>query len=256
MKTKKLGRTILLALLLAVLTTGTVFAAEDVTGYITELNSVDGTITIDVDGDLLTPDDVYTVLVGDNFNFDNHLVGDLITVQGTVGEDDVILMTELKIMERVKDQTKLQDGEGDAFYCGTDLTQVHPVVENITERYGEDIMTTFCSDDGDQMGLGKIMLILQTAESTDLSIEDILAGGFEGVTSWGQIWQEADFQGKPDKGTPPGQIQDNQSGEDTEETDTKGKKNNDGEESSECEDGEFLCNVSEWFKSQSKKGNK
>ena len=42
---------------------------------------------------------------------------------------------------------------------------------------------------------------------------------------WGTIWE----QGKPDKGTPPGQIQDKQGEEDTEEPDTKGKKNKDGE---------------------------
>ena len=61
MNAKKMGRTILLALLLTVLTTGAALASEgdqiEVTGYIMTLNT-DGTITIDVDGDKETPDDV------------------------------------------------------------------------------------------------------------------------------------------------------------------------------------------------------
>ncbi len=80
-----MGRTILLAIILAALTTSMAFAAEgdqiDVTGYIMELNPGDGTIIIDVDGDGTTSDDVYIILVGDNFDFDKHLVDDLITVQ-------------------------------------------------------------------------------------------------------------------------------------------------------------------------------
>lgn len=227
MKAKKLGRTILLAILLAILTTGAAFAAEgdqiDVTGYITELNPVDGTITIDVDGDPLTLDDIYIVLVGDNFNFDNHIVGDLITIQGTVGEDDVVILAELKIMDRVKDQIKLQDGQLDSYYCAAE-DQFHPVAAKIAETYGVDysvIEGYLCGEPS--LPLGQIMLALQTAALQDgVDFTDYL-DGFEN-SSWGQIWQDLGFQGKPDHGTPPGQIQDKQGEEDTEETDTKGDR--------------------------------
>ena len=258
MKTKKLGRTISLAILLAVLTTGAAFASEgdqiDVTGYITELNPVDSTITVDVDGDPLTLEDVYIVLVGDNFNFDNHLLGDLITIQGTVDEDDVIVLTELKIMERVKDQTKLQDGELESYYCTTE-DQFHPVAAKIADTYGVDysvIEGYLCGEPS--VPLGQIMLALQTAALSDGDYTEYL-NGFDKI-SWGQIWQNLGEKGKPDHGTPPGQIQDKQGIEDTEETDTKGKKNKDGEELLECEEGEFLCGAVEWFQSQSQKGKK
>lgn len=254
MKAKKLGRTILMALLLAILTTGAALAAEgdqvDLTGYITELNTADGTITIDVDGDPLTSEDVYIVLVGDNFVFDNHLVGDLITVQGTVGEDDVIVVAELKIMERVKDQTKLQEGELDSYYCANDDV-FHPVAAKIADTYGADysvIEGYLCGDPS--VPLGQIMLALQTAKVTG-EVFTIYLNSDEPI-KWGTIWE----QGKPDKGTPPGQIQDKQGEEDTEETGTKGKMNKDSEEMLKCEEGEFFCNVSEWFQTQSQKGKK
>ena len=257
MKTKKMSRTILLAIILAAFSTSMAIAAEgdqiDVTGYIMELNSVDGTITIDVDGDPLTLEDVYIIQVGDNFDFENHLVGDLITVQGTVGEDDVILLTELKIMDRVKDQTKLQDGELESYYCTT-ADQFHPVAAKIADTYGVDysvIEGYLCGEPS--VPLGQIMLALQTAALQEgVAFTDYL-DGFEN-SSWGQIWQEMDLQGKPDKGTAPGEIQDKQGEGNTEDTDTKGKKNKDGEELLECEEGDFICEAYGWFQSQ--KGKK
>ena len=259
-KTRKatLGITLIITLLLAVMTTGIAFAAEgdifDETGYITELNPGDGTITIDVDGVKETLEDVYIVLVGDNFNFGNHLVGDLITVQGTFGEDDVVLLTELKIMERVKDQLKLQEGELDSYYCEND-DQDHPVAAKVADTYGVDytvIEGYLCGEPS--VPLGQIMLALSLGEDYAEYLD-----GFENI-SWGQIWQELDpeSQGKPNKGTPPGQIQDKQGQGDSEETESQGKKNKDSEELLECENGEFLCNVSEWFQSQSnsQKGKK
>ncbi len=263
MKAKKLGRTILLALLLAVLTTGAALAAEgdqiELTGYITELNPIDGTITVDVDGDLLTTEDVSIILVGDKFIFDNHDVGDLITVQGTVGVDDVVLLTELKIMARVKDQIKSQDGELDSYYCTNDDVY-HPVAAKVAATYGVDygvIEDYLCGEPS--VPLGQIMLAIQTAAASgDVTGYTEYLDGFENI-SWGQIWQELEVQGKPDHGkeTPPGQIQDKQGEGDSEEPDANGKMNKDGEGSMECEEGEFLCNVSEWFQSQSsQKGKK
>ncbi|NQS91114.1 MAG: hypothetical protein HQ574_01780 [Chloroflexi bacterium] len=261
MKTNKkftLGMALIITLSMAVMTTGMAFAAEgdliDVTGYIMPpYPGVDGTITIDVDGDDLTSDDVYTVPVGDNFNFDKYLEGDLITVQGTEDAEGNVLFpdTEIKILERVRDQ--LQDGEGDAFFCENDPENVHPVVASIADKYGLENIMEFCEEEDSNIGLGKIMLILQTAELTGDTIEDILDGGFEGITSWGQIWE----QGKPDKGTPPRQIKDNQGEEDTEDTeatDTKGNKNKDSDQLMECAEGEFLCEVYEFFQPQ--KGKK
>ncbi len=71
-----------------------------------------------------------------------------------------------------------------------------------------------------------------------------------------QIWQELGVQGKPDHGTPPGQIQDKQGEGDSEETESQGKKNKDSEELLECEESGVICEVYEWFQSQSQKKGK
>ncbi|NOQ39616.1 MAG: hypothetical protein GQ562_04795, partial [Anaerolineales bacterium] len=124
MKAKRkltLSITLVAALLMALLTAGTVLAAEGdeitIAGTVIEINEEEGTLLIDVDGDETTLEDQYTVYVGDNFKFDSIDVGDIIEVTGTEGEEGTIILSELKIQERIKDQVKLQDGEGDAYFC-------------------------------------------------------------------------------------------------------------------------------------------
>jgi hypothetical protein len=63
---------------------------------------------------------------------------------------------------------------------------------------------------------------------------------------WGQIWQEFDVKGKPDKGISPGEIKDQDKGEDGEGKDGEG---NDGE----CGEG-LLCGLYNWIQNQ--KGGK
>jgi len=256
-KTNKMSRTILIAIILAALTTSMAVAAEgdqiDVTGYIMELNPGDSTITIDVDGDGSTSDDVYIILVGDNFDFDKHLVGDIITVQGTVSEDDVVILTELKIMERARDRVKLQDGELESNYCTSE--EQHPVAAKVADSYGVDysvIEGYLCGEN--PVPLGQIMLAMQTSALTGGDYTEYL-DGFDGI-SWGLIWQEAGLQGKPDHGTPPGQLKKQDGEGDPEKKVPPGQQKKEGDGSLECEEGEILCEAYEWLQTKSKKGKK
>ena len=248
MKAKRkltLSITLVAALLMALLTAGTVLAAEGdevtIAGTVIGIDEEEGTLLIDVDGDELTIEDQFTVYVGANFKFDSVAVGDLIEVTGTEGEDGSITVTELKIQERIKDQVKLQECEGeecDPYFCAVDTEKVHPVAEKIALTYDvpyETIMGLLCEEN--PVSLGQIMLALQTAALTGEDFTTYLTGVDE--FHWGQIWQEFDVKGKPDKGIPPGQIQDG----DGEGNEDQGQKNKDGEE--EC-DGVF-CEVYKWL---------
>ena len=254
MKTKKMGRTILIALFLAVLTTGAAFASEGdevgIVGIVKAVHPEDFTLEIEVDNEG-TPE-VYLVQVGQNFDFESIVLGDLIEVNGTLNEDGALVLTELKIQERARDQVKLQDGELESYYC-TAEDQFHPVAAKVADTYGVDysvIEGYLCGEN--PVPLGQIMLAMQTAALSGGDYTEYL-DGFENI-SWGQIWQDLGVQGKPDHGTPPGQVQDKQGEEDGEEGETKGKKNKDGESLLECEEGELLCETYGWFQAQ--KGKK
>ncbi len=239
--------TLVAALLMALLTAGTVLAAEGdevtIAGTVIEINEEEGTLLIDVDGDKNTTEDQFIVYVGANFKFDSTAVGDLIEVTGIEGEDGSITLSELKIQERIKDQVKLQDGEGDAYFCAADTEKVHPIAEKVALTYGvpyETILGLLCAEN--PVSLGQIMLALQTAALTGEDFTTYLAGDMDEF-HWGQIWQEFDIKGKPDKGIPPGEIQKGEKSEEGEGNDDQGQKNKDGEE--EC-DGMF-CEVYKWL---------
>ncbi len=247
---RKLAISITLAatMLMALLTAGTVLAAEGdevtIAGTVIGINEEEGTLLIDVDGDEITLEDQFTVYVGANFKFDFIAVGDLIEVTGIEGEDGSITITELKIQERKKDQIKTQDGEGDAYFCAIDTEKVHPVAEKIALTYGvpsETIMVLLCAEN--PVSLGQIMLALQTAALTGEDFTTYLTGDMDEF-HWGQIWQEFGVTGKPDKGIPPGEIQKGEKSEEGEGNDEQGQKNKDGEEE-ECD--EVICEVYKWL---------
>ncbi len=241
--------TLLAALLMAVLTTGSALASEgteiEFVGTVVGINLEDGTLEIKVK---VEPDiiEIFTVQVGENFNFETIGLGDTLEVKGTLGADGILVCTELKIQERARDKVQLQDGEGDASFC-VSQDKFHPVAEKISETYGvpyKTILGYLCGENS--VGLGQIILALQTAELIGGSFEDFLNGGFENI-SWGQIWQENDLIGKPDKGVPPGQIKKQDGEGDPEEKIPPGQEKKQG-------DGIGLDNLFEdllpknWFK--------
>jgi hypothetical protein len=230
MKIQKLGRTILLSMLLALLTTGAAFASEgdpvEIVGTVIAIYPDDFTLEIEVDTDGLI--EVFLVHVGQNFDFDTVDLGDLIEVKGTTNEDGSLVLTELKIQERARDRVKLQEGELESYFC-TNEDQVHPVADKIAVTYGLDysvIEGYLCGEP--PVPLGQIILALQTAELTGGDYTEYL-DGFEGI-SWGQVWQDLGLQGKPDHGTPPGQIKQQDGEGDPEEQIPPGQQKKEGED--------------------------
>ncbi len=81
--------TLIAALLMAVLTTGSTLAQESteiINGIVVTINA-DGSIVIDTDGDLKTTDDQVTVFIGENSKFPTVAEGDSINATGTRGDD-------------------------------------------------------------------------------------------------------------------------------------------------------------------------
>lgn len=206
MKAKKILSTLLAALLLAVLTAGAALASEgneiEVVGTIVGIYPDEFRFEIEVDNDGVL--EILNVQVGQNFNFDSLVLGDTIELKGTLNEDGTLVLTELKIRDRIRDRIKTQEGELVSYYC-TAEDQVHPVAMKAADTYGvayEDLLSYLCGES--PVPLGQILLALQTAALTGGDYTEYL-DGFEEI-HWGQIWQDLGLQGKPDHGTAPGQI--------------------------------------------------
>ena len=258
---------LVLVLAAALLITGAAAAQEaefELEGTVTAIDPDSSTLEVEVENDL-GEIETYTVQVGLNFDFESIAIGDLIELKGTTDPDGNLVVSELKIQERARDQEQEMDGESDGNFC-TDGEKSHPVAESMAETYGvsyEEIIGWFCNQDGENRnGLGQIMLALQTAELTGESVEAYLGAREEGM-GWGQIWQEVgEKPGKPDKQDPPGQAkkEDKQGEEESElppgqekKEDNQGKP--DGElppglqnQQSECPAGEDFeeCEESKW----------
>jgi len=258
MKAKRkltLSITLVAALLMALLTAGTALAGPgseeviDVVGTVLGWNEVDFTIDLEVEIISEPPVDpplteILTILVGEDFDFMTIAVGDILEVSGGMNDEDILVVTDVKIQERIRDRIRTQECEGeecDPYFCAVDTDKVHPVAEKIALTYGvpyETILGLLCEGD---VSLGQIMLALQTAALAGEEVDFMLyLTGDMDEFHWGQIWNEMDdITGKPGKGVAPGQIQDG----DGEGNDEQGQKNKDGEE--EC-DGVF-CEVYKWL---------
>lgn len=247
MKTHKrttLSIALILTLLAALLTTGMAFASEDnevaVVGTVVGIYPEEFYFEVEVDNDGVL--EILTVQVGQYFNFDSLVVGDVIELTGILTGDGSLVVSELKIQERLRDQIKTQDGELESYYCTTD--EFHPVAYKTAETYGIDysvIEGYLCGEN--PVPLGQILLALQTAALTGGDYTAYL-DGFEQI-SWGQLWQDFDQQGKPDHGTAPGQIQ-QQDGENDPE-DFQGNGQHNGGQPEEEEDLLFDWLPQGWF---------
>jgi hypothetical protein len=227
MKISKLGRTLLITLVIAMFTTGAAFASEgeevEVIGTVIGIFAEDLYLLVEVED---TGEELF-VYVGQNFDFDAIAMGDVIELSGIVNDEGALEVSELKIQERARDQVKLQDGELDSYYCANE-DQVHPVAVKIAGTYGVDysvIEDYLCGEPS--IPLGQIMLAMQTAALGGGDYTEYL-DGFENI-GWGQIWQDLEFQGKPDHGTPPGQIQAQDGENDPEGGDPQGQMKKNGE---------------------------
>jgi len=206
MKRYTFSITLILSILLALMTVGTAFASEEneieMEGLIIAIypDEFKFEVTVDNEGIL----EIFTVQVGQNFDFDGIELGDLIEVNGTITEDGTVVITELKIQEQARDRVKEQEGELESNYC-TDDSDSHPQAENISLTYGVDysvIKGYLCGEN--PVPLGKIKLAMQMADLTGGDYTDFL-DGVEGI-NWGKIRQDLELNGKSSHGDPFGQT--------------------------------------------------
>lgn len=213
------GITGVLVLIAALLVTGAAAAQEEdieLMGTVTALNPEEGTFEIEVENDT-SELELITVLVPEDFNFDTLEAGDIIEVEGLFNQDGDLVLIDYSIEERsddLDDEDDQEEEDEENYFC-TSTEDQHPVAASMAETYGvsyEEIMAWFCGVEGEEgqegtesVGLGQIMLALQTAEVTGESADTYLQSRKEGQ-GWGEIWQDADLIGKPDKKDPPGKI--------------------------------------------------
>jgi hypothetical protein len=204
MKRKTIGITLILSILLALMTAGTVFASEEnqieLEGIITAIypDEFKFEVTVDNEGIL----EIFTVKVGQNFNFDGIELGDLIEVKGTLDADGNVILSELKIKERARDRD--QEQEGESHFCSGDGV-LHPQVAYMSAAYGVDYSILegyLCGEN--PIPIGQIKLAMKIAALLGGDYTDFL-DGFEGI-SWGKLRQDLDLNGKSSHGNPYGQT--------------------------------------------------
>jgi len=213
-------------------------------GTVVAIDDEAGTLEVEVlteSGEIV----LYTIQMPEGFDFSTITEGDTVDVASLLSEEGTGLISD-------------PEEETGGFYCeNQDAT--HPTGSALSETYGvtyEEVMDWFCGsaaaadeggDEGEaggegeegqegedasehKIGFGQIMLALQTAESSDESVDELLARRAAGE-GWGQIWNDLDDQG--DQGDDTGETGD---GEDTpedsesgdEESDDKGKPDHAG----------------------------
>lgn len=217
---KRKGLTLIIAIIFALVTTGMAYASEgDEFEFEGTVISVDlDLFLIEVQVDNAGVLETYFVQVGENYDLESLVVGELIEVKGTINEEGVLVMTELKIQDREQEREQEQEGQVQSYFC-TNEGASHPLGLKVSTTYGVDysiIEGYMCGEN--HVPIGQIKLAVQTAALAGTDYLEYL-DGFEGI-SWGKLWQELELKGNPEKGIPFGQLK-KQDGGETAGTDTK-----------------------------------
>lgn len=212
---KKISIILLIMFLLTLFFPGVVFAEKKspiLKGEVISINENEGTVTISTD-----EGNTVVVHVPPNFNFDNISPGSQVHVKIQQSQNGLVVADWIKEVNKDDDGLEIEgDGEeseekeglGSKFnssYCSGEKEDDHPFAAAIAETYGtsvSDVMGYFCNG----YGFGEIMLALQTHQINNEDISSMLDLRKSGY-GWGQIWQEMDMIGNPDKAkSPPGQL--------------------------------------------------
>ncbi len=165
-------------------------------------------VEVEKDGETVT----YTVYVSDDSCLESLSAGDLVEIEGVLDEDGSVDASKVKLKDADDDEG--EDGEAakdcKAGFC-RDFESFHPVAAGLAMRYDlpyEGVMGWFCEG---RMGMGQIMLALQTArmqaaddieeDAEDAEEEeelgqalfryaDSLLARRRAGEGWGQIWQD------------------------------------------------------------------
>lgn len=208
---KKWSIALNLALVAAMLLTPIAFADEEepveieFTGRVTAIDTLGGTLTVETDDA-----EVFIVLPPEGFDLSLVALGDLYEVEGTLGEDGIVLASKLKFEDDDADEAESeeqdeedQEDKGLSFFCRPEAQKDHPFAAALAETYGtetSEIMGWFC--DGGH-GFGQIMLALQTASRMGVDAGELLTRRSAG-DGWGKIWVEMGLIGKDREAHPPG----------------------------------------------------
>ena len=204
---KKILSTMLLALMIAVLSTGSASAQKGKVNIKGEVVSVAAdTLTVQSN-----KGQTYVVTVPAGFDTSAVQVGASVLVKGQSAEGDTIIADSIKLVGRGSNNNAKDKPEGfkenSAFCAEGKQEKPHPLAPNLAERYGvtqEWVMERFCEG----YSIGAIMLAIRTSqmEGMTASPDDLLADRAAG-NGWGLIWRELGLIGSEKNGqSPPGWL--------------------------------------------------
>ena len=199
---KKTLTSLLLVLLIALMTVGSVSAQKNKTNLKGEVISFDGSILI-VESN---KGEMVEIVIPEGFEIPELVPGDSVLVKAEAGEGGEWIAVSVKLLSHQNTEKKHETYEyrfTNAYCVDGKKETNHPLAAKIAERYGideETMMTYYCQG----YSIGEIMLALKTSqmEGVEVSFEDILAG-LDGPDAWGQIWQDMGLIGWEKNGTPP-----------------------------------------------------
>lgn len=203
---KKTLTSLLLVLLIALMTIGSVSAQKNKINLKGEVISFDGSLLI-VESN---KGETVEIVIPEGFEMPELVPGDSVLVKADAGEGGEWIAGTVKLLSH---QNTEENQETNEFrftnaYCVDGKKETnHPLAAKIAERYGideETVMTYYCQG----YSIGEIMLALKTSqmEGVEASFEDILAG-LDGPDAWGHIWQDMGLIGwEKNETPPPGQL--------------------------------------------------
>jgi len=211
---KKISVILLIMFLFTLFFPGAVLAEKKspiIKGDVISFDKDEGTILISTEeGDIV-------VHVPPNFNFNNISIGSQVLAKVQQSQNGSVVADWIKEVNKGDDDLEIEEdgeeieekegleGKFNSSYCSGEKENDHPFAAAIAETYGtlvSDVMKYFCNG----YGFGEIMLALQTHQVNGEEIVSMLVDRKSGH-GWGQIWQEMDMIGNPDKAkSPPGQL--------------------------------------------------
>ncbi|MBG0786714.1 MAG: hypothetical protein H0S79_16580 [Anaerolineaceae bacterium] len=203
---KKTLTSLLLVLLIALMTVGSVSAQKNKINLKGEVISFDGSVLV-VESN---KGETVEVVIPEGFELPELVPGDTVVVKADAGEGGEWIAESVKLVghQNTEENQETYEYRFTNAYCVDGKKETnHPLAAKIAERYGideETMMTYYCQG----YSIGEIMLALKTSqmEGVEASFEDILAG-LDGPDAWGQIWQDMGLIGwEKNETPPPGQL--------------------------------------------------
>ena len=204
---KKIFITTLLALMVAMLTAGSVSAQNNKVNIKGEVVSIGaGTLTVQSN-----KGETFVVTVPAGFDVSAVQVGVSVLIKGRTAQDGSIEADSIKLLGKSSNDDEKEKPEGfkenSAFCAEGKQVKPHPLAPKIAGRYGvteEWVMGRFCEG----YSIGAIMLAVRTSQMEGVTAlpDELLANRAAG-SGWGLIWKELGLIGSENSGhSPPGLL--------------------------------------------------